>query len=97
MKSERWELGGIFEVEQLPGSRLYTIRTWKGKPAVKVELNGDLFPAAWHPAMLADLERRWVQRVCPPLRLVSGESRLMSLPDDDPYLLGAPSGPMRRP
>lgn len=88
--------GGAFEVERIPNARQYVIRTQAGIPAVKVELNGDLFPAAWHPAMLRQLERRWVHRVAPPLQLVAngpGQRPLIQLPEGDPYgLLLAPEG-----
>lgn len=87
-----WELGGVFEVERMANPREYTVRTPAGVVAVRVEINGDLFPSAWHAAMLRDLERRWVHRVCPPLRLVAGDSPvcLVLPPADDPYLLAAP-------
>lgn len=86
--------GGVFRVERMPNSTEYTIRAPDGTLAVRVQINGDLFPSRWHDAMMLDLERRWVHRVRPPrsLRLVSGGGReetqpLMSIPDDDPYLL----------
>lgn len=81
----------------MPNPTEYTIRAAGGELAIRVEINGNMFPVRWHAAMLADLERRWVHRVRPPrsLRLVVGgreqPQSLIRIPDDDPYLLGAQS------
>lgn len=98
VKQDEMADGGVFRIEQMPNSTEYTIRAKGGELAVRVEINGNMFPARWHKAMLADLERRWVHRVRPPrsLRLVSGGGReqpqsLIRIPDDDPYLLGLQS------
>ena len=83
-----WELGGVRQVEQMPAAREYTLRAHTGELAVRIEINAEMFPVEWHPAMLHDLMRRWVQRVRPPLKLVAGEGRPLGLgPHDDPYLL----------
>ena len=67
------------------------LRTGQRELAVRIEINGEMFPVERHPAMLHDLMRRWVERVRPPLRLVAGEARPMALgPHDDPYLLQPP-------
>lgn len=77
---------GIVEIQPIPNARTYLITTVAGEPAIQITVNGDLFPADWHPAMLQHLERRWVHRVRPPLRLVAGGTRpLPVLPADDPY------------
>lgn len=87
-----WELRGVRQVERMPACREYTLRAHTGELAVRIEVNGEMFPAEWHPAMLHDLMRRWVDRVRPPLRLVAGEPKALALgPHDDPYLLQARS------
>lgn len=91
--TRRWDLGGVRQVERAPVSREYTLRAHTGELAVRIEINGEMFPVEWHPAMLHDLMRRWVERVRPPLQLVAGEARPLALgPHDDPYLLRPPSG-----
>jgi hypothetical protein len=88
-----WDLGGVRRVEQVPEARTYTLRAHTGELAVRIEINGALFPAAWHQAMLHDLMRRWVERVRPPLQLVAGGPRPVAVGSlEDPYLLQPPSG-----
>lgn len=87
----------IVEVAPVPNARVYVISAHDGEPAMKVELNTDLYPVEWHARILRDMERRYVYRRRPPIRLQGTKASpipLLKAALDDPYGLGrTPSKP----
>ncbi len=46
-----WDGGGVFEVPEIPQGRTYVVATQHGQVALRIEINGDLFPVQWHAAV----------------------------------------------
>lgn len=62
---------GSFQVDDVGENPTVVFKTLRGVVAFKVTFNVDVFSPEMQLAAVKDLERRWLNRIDPPLRLVS--------------------------